>query len=169
MQQMTIINILINFNEIINSFSSDFNKQKYFIQNLNYLINFIYFGNKQMISSLETINNILPYLMKKFGLPFCDLMSHYDNIFKFYISMYITNKTDIIKNILITFIKVFNFKSYTKTPADILIEVLKNYDNDIDLIANEKRKETNEIEEIYDTLNLPDLNEEHIKLLFLII
>ena len=165
MQQMTIINILINFNEIINSFSSDFNKQKYFIQNLNYLINFIYFGNKQMISSLETINNILPYLMKKFGLPFCDLMSHYDNIFKFYISMYITNKTDIIKNILITFIKVFNFKSYTKTPADILIEVLKNYDNDIDLIANEKRKEKNEIEEIYDTLNLPDLNEEHIKLL----
>ena len=165
MQQMTIINNIINFNEIINSFSSDFNKQKYFIQNLNYLINFIYFGNKQMISSLETINNILPYLMKKFGLPFCDLMSHYDNIFKFYTSMYITNKTDIIKNILITFIKVFNFKSYTKTPADILIEVLKNYDNDIDLIANEKRKEKNEIEEIYDTLNLPDLNEEHIKLL----
>ena len=162
---MTIINNIINFNEIINSFSSDFNKQKYFIQNLNYLINFIYFGNKQMISSLETINNILPYLMKKFGLPFCDLMSHYDNIFKFYTSMYITNKTDIIKNILITFIKVFNFKSYTKTPADILIEVLKNYDNDIDLIANEKRKEKNEIEEIYDTLNLPDLNEEHIKLL----
>ncbi len=76
MQQMTIINNIINFNEIINSFSSDFYKQKYFIQNLNYLINFIYFGNKQMISSLETINNILQYLMKKFGLPFCDLMSH---------------------------------------------------------------------------------------------
>ena len=165
MQQMTIINKLNNFNEIINSFSNDFNKQKNFIQNLNYLINFIYFGNMQMTSSLETINNILPYIMKKFGLPFCDLMSHYNNIFKYYISMYISNKTDIIKNILITFIKVFNFKSYTKTPADALIEVLKNYDNDFELIANEKRIEKNEIEEIYDTLNLPNLNEEKIKLL----
>ena len=165
MQQMTIINKLNNFNEIINSFSNDFNKQKNFIQNLNYLINFIYFGNMQMASSLETINNILPYIMKKFGLPFCDLMSHYNNIFKYYTSMYITNKTDIIKYILITFIKVFNFKSYTKTPADALIEVLKNYDNDFELIANEKRTEKNEIEEIYDTLNLPNLNEEKIKLL----
>ena len=165
MQQMTIINNLNNFNEIINSFSNDFNKQKNFIQNLNYLTNFIYFGNMQMTSSLETINNILPYIMKKFGLPFCDLMSHYNNIFKYYISMYISNKTDIIKNILITFIKVFNFKSYTKTPADALIAVLKNYDNDFELIANEKRTEKNEIEEIYDTLNLPNLNEENIKLL----
>ena len=165
MQQMTIINNLNNFNEIINSFSNDFNKQKNFIQNLNYLTNFIYFGNMQMTSSLETINNILPYIMKKFGLPFCDLMSHYNNIFKYYISMYITNKTDKIKYILITFIKVFNFKSYTKTPADALIEVLKNYDNDFELIANEKRTEKNEIEEIYDTLNLPNLNEEKIKLL----
>ena len=165
MQKMTIINNLNNFNEIINSFSNDFNKQKNFIQNLNYLINFIYFGNVQMASSLETINNILPYIMKKFGLPFCDLMSHYNNIFKYYISMYISNKTDIIKNILITFIKVFNFKSYTKTPADALIAVLKNYDNDFELIANEKRTEKNEIEEIYDTLNLPNLNEEKIKLL----
>ena len=165
MQQMTIINKLNNFNEIINSFSNDFNKQKNFIQNLNYLINFIYFGNMQMTSSLEAINNILPYIMKKFGLPFCDLMSHYNNIFKYYTCMYITNKTDIIKYILITFIKVFNFKSYTKTPADALIEVLKNYDNDFELIANEKRTEKNEIEEIYDTLNLPNLNEEKIKLL----
>ena len=165
MQQMTIINKLNNFNEIINSFSNDFNKQKNFIQNLNYLTNFIYFGNMQMTSSLETINNILPYIMKKFGLPFCDLMSHYNNIFKYYTSMYITNKTDKIKYILITFIKVFNFKSYTKTPADALIEVLKNYDNDFELIANEKRTEKNEIEEIYDTLNLPNLNEEKIKLL----
>jgi hypothetical protein len=165
MQQMTIINKLNNFNEIINSFSNDFNKQKNFIQNLNYLINFIYFGNMQMTSSLEAINNILPYIMKKFGLPFCDLMSHYNNIFKYYTSMYITNKTDKIKYILITFIKVFNFKSYTKTPADALIEVLKNYDNDFELIANEKRTEKNEIEEIYDTLNLPNLNEENIKLL----
>ena len=165
MQQMTIINKLNNFNEIINSFSNDFNKQKNFIQNLNYLINFIYFGNMQMTSSLEAINNILPYIMKKFGLPFCDLMSHYNNIFKYYTCMYITNKTDIIKYILITFIKVFNFKSYTKTPADALIEVLKNYDNDFELIANEKRTEKNEIEEIYDTLNLPNLNEENIKLL----
>ena len=165
MQQMTIINNLNNFNEIINSFSNDFNKQKNFIQNLNYLINFIYFGNMQMTSSLETINNILPYIMKKFGLPFCDLMSHYNNIFKYYISMYISNKTDIIKNILITFIKVFNFKSYSKSPADALIEMLKNYDNDFELIANEKRIEKNEIEEIYDTLNLPNLNEENIKLL----
>ena len=165
MQQMTIINKLNNFNEIINSFSNDFNKQKNFIQNLNYLINFIYFGNMQMTSSLETINNILPYIMKKFGLPFCDLMSHYNNIFKYYTCMYITNKTDIIKYILITFIKVFNFKSYTKTPADALIEVLKNYDNDFELIANEKRTDKNEIEEIYDTLNLPNLNEEKIKLL----
>ena len=77
--------------------------------------------------------------------------------------MYQATKEDTIKNILITLINVFNFKANNKTPADMIIEKLKIYDNEIGKFANEKRDEKNEIEEIYDALNSQNLNEEHIK------
>ena len=57
----------------------------------------------------------------------------------------------------------FNFKTNNKTPADVLIEELQKYDNEIGKMAYEKRAEKNEIEEMYDNMNLPDLNEVHIK------
>jgi len=77
--------------------------------------------------------------------------------------MYKVTKEDTIKNILITLINAFNFKSNNKTPADMIIEELKNYDNEIGKIAYEKRAEKNGIEEIYDAMNIQDLNDDYIK------
>ena len=151
-------NNLNNLNEEINSLSQDFNKQKYFILNLSQLINL---GKMQFIQAFDSINNNLPYIMDKLGLPFCDLMNN-NNIINYYIDIYKTIKTPIIKNILITFIKTFNFQSINKTPAETLIEMLGNFDNEIKQIANEKRAKKNEIEEIYDTFNTLSLNEKDI-------
>jgi hypothetical protein len=108
------------------------------------------------------INTNLPDLMDELGLPFCDLMSN-TNIINYYVDMYKTTKEPKIKNILITFIKTFNFQSINKTPADTLIEMLQNFDNEIKQIANEKRAEKNEIEEMYDTLTDLNLNENDIR------
>jgi len=159
MQQMFDFNRLNNLNEVINSLSNEFNEQKSFILSLGHLINF---GNMQFMPTFGLINNNLPFLMEKLGLPFCDLMNNF-NIINYYINIYITIKTPIIKNILITFIKTFNFQSINKTPADALIKMFQNDDNEIKQIANEKRAEKNEIEEMYDTLNTLSLNEKDIK------
>ena len=159
MQQVNTINNLYNL-------LNDLKQQKIFLQRLNQLIyDFVYLREMQPMPQLALINNFLPYLMQNFGLPFCDLMLHYKNILNYYIGMHITRKTNITKNILTIFIKAFNFKSSNSTPADMLINMLKNYDNEIGKFDNEKRAEKNEIEEMYDTLNLTELNEEHIKLL----
>ena len=59
-----------------------------------------------------------------------------------------------VKKILINFINVFNFKSEEKTPADNLILLLQDYDIEIEEMANNKRNNKTEIEEIYDNLYL---------------
>jgi len=157
MQKMNNVNNL-------NTFFNDFNNHKKFLLSLNNLIkSFIFFGNTQFNSQFDEINANLPNKMKELGLPFCDLMSHYDTILNYYVRLYISKKEDVIKNILITLINVFNFKANNKNPADLLIEELQIYDNEIGKMAFEKRAEKNEIEEMYDNMNLPDLNEEHIK------
>ena len=157
MQQKINFNNLNNVNKIINLLSKDFNEQKDFILNLKQLI---IFGKMQFIQTYESLNNNLPHLMNELGLPFCDLMNN--NIINYYVDMYKALKAPIIKNILISFIKTFNFKSINKTPADTLIEILGNFDNEIKQIADEKRAEKNEIEEIYDTFNTLSLNEKDI-------
>ena len=157
MQQKFNFNSLNNINKIINLLSKDFNEQKNFILSLNQLI---IFGKMQFIQTYESLNNNLPHLMNGLGLPFCDLMNN--NIINYYADVYKTIKAPIIKNILITFIKTFNFNSINKTPADTLIEMLGNFDNEIKQIANEKRPEKNEIEEMYDTFNTLNLNERDI-------
>ena len=141
---------------------NDFKNQKTFLQSLNYLImNSICLGKIQ--SELANKNYHLPNIMKELGLTFCDLMCHNGNILNNYITIYKATKEDTIKKILITLINVFNFKANNKTPADMIIDELKNYDNEIGKMAYEKRAEKNEIEEIYDFMNSQDLNEEHIK------
>ena len=129
MQQKLNFNNLNNINKIINLLSKDFNEQKDFILNLKQLI---IFGKMQFIQTYESLNNNLPHLMDGLGLPFCDLMNN--NIINYYVDMYKALKAPIIKNILITFIKTFNFKSINKTPADTLIEILGNFDNEINQI-----------------------------------
>ena len=157
MQQKFNFDNINNINKIINLLSKDFNDQKNFILSLKQLI---IFGKMQFIQTYESLNNNLPHLMNGLGLPFCDLMSN--NIINYYVDMYKIIKSPIIKNILITFIKTFNFNSINKTPADTLIEMLGNFDNEIKQIANEKRPEKNEIEEMYDTFNTLNLNERDI-------
>lgn len=157
MQQKFNFDNINNINKIIKLLSKDFNDQKNFILSLKQLI---IFGKMQFIQTYESLNNNLPHLMNGLGLPFCDLMSN--NIINYYVDMYKIIKSPIIKNILITFIKTFNFNSINKTPADTLIEMLGNFDNEIKQIANEKRPEENEIEEMYDTFNTLNLNEKDI-------
>ncbi len=157
MQQKFNFDNINNINKIINLLSKDFNDQKNFILSLKQLI---IFGKMQFIQTYESLNNNLPHLMNGLGLPFCDLMNN--NIINYYVDMYKIIKSPIIKNILITFIKTFNFNSINKTPADTLIEMLGNFDNEIKQIANEKRPEKNEIEEMYDTFNTLNLNERDI-------
>jgi hypothetical protein len=115
------------------------------------------------MSVLANMNNHLPNIMRELDLPFCDLMCHNFNILNSYITMYKATKEDAIKKILITLINVFNFKANNKTPADMIIEELKNYDNEFGKIAYEKRDKKNEVEEIYDALNSQNVDEEHIK------
>ena len=157
---MNQMNYMSNLKILLN----DFNNQKTYLKRLNLLImNSFSFGNMQSMSELANMNNYLPIIMKELGLPFCDLMCHYGNILNNYIIMYKATKEDTIKNMLITLINVFNFKANNITPADRIIEELKNDDNEIGKMINEKRVEKNEVEEIYDALNSQDLNEEHIK------
>lgn len=157
MQQKFNFDNINNINKIINLLSKDLMTKKNFILSLKQLI---IFGKMQFIRTYESLNNNLPHLMNGLGLPFCDLMSN--NIINYYVDMYKIIKSPIIKNILITFIKTFNFNSINKTPADTLIEMLGNFDNEIKQIANEKRPEKNEIEEMYDTFNTLNLNERDI-------
>ncbi len=145
---------LNNCNMNVNILSSDFNKQKNLINNINAIINQILLQYKQVFVGFKNlnINYDLPFLISELGIPFCDLLYN-NNIIFHYVYYYINDKSDVIKSILINFIKVFNFKSIESTPADNIIELIGNYDNDIKEMVKEKRNEKNEIEEIYDNLN----------------
>ena len=157
MEQLNVQNNLKQLIDLKTSLSNDFNKQKNLVINLQKIINIISSGFKELIPSLESINNILPYIIHELGLPFCDLINE-TNIIKYYFDLYISNKSDIIKNILISFIQVFNFNSRKKTPGDILLEFLLSYDKIFKEISDNKRKSKTEIEEIYDNLNSIDSN-----------
>ena len=155
---MNQLNMQNNLNQLIDlktSLLNDFHKQKNLVINLQKIINIISSGIKELLPSLESYNNILPYIMSELGLPFCDLINE-TNIIKYYFDLYISNKSEVIKNILISFIQVFNFASSKKTPGDVLLEFLLSYDPIFKEIADKKRKTKTEIEEIYDTLNCID-------------
>ena len=165
---------LNNCNKIVNILSNDFNIQKNLINNINAIINLILLQNKQVSVNFKNlnINNNLPFLISELGIPFCDLLYNNKTIFH-YVNNYTNDKSDAIKSILMNFIKVFNFKSIESTPADKIIELIGNYDNDIKEMDKEKRNEKTEIEEIYDNLNSTinkitnnkDYNKEQYKLI----
>ena len=144
-----------NINQLANmklSLLSDFTKQKNFVLNINKIVNIISSGIKELIPSIENINNILPYFINELGISFCDLINE-TNIIKFYFNNYLISKSEVIKNILVSFIQIFNFESSEKTPGDTLIQLLSTYDNNFTEISDKKRTEKTEIEEIYDILN----------------
>ena len=135
MKQNNNQNNLNSLNDIKAELSCDLNKQKNLILNLNNIIDIISSGILELVPFLENINNILPELIHFLGIPFCDLINE-TNIINYYYNLYITNKSDIIKNILIAFIQVFNFISNDQTLGDALIQLLLNYDNIFKEISN---------------------------------
>ena len=141
------------FNEIINSLSSGINQQKKFIKYIHNLIILISLNNKEYILQFENINQILPNIISELSISFTDLFINNNDLINYYLNIFLKNKTPIIKNIFANIINVFNFKS-VYDPITNLSEILKNYDEDIKQLINNKRNEKTEIEEIYELLNL---------------
>ena len=141
-----------NIQPIISKLSNDFSYQKSYITLLNQTIKNSISGDKKEISTLEKINNMLPSLIKELGLPFCDLINRDPDILDYYCDMY--PKDEKAKNILISFIDIYNFESIEVNPSDDLIEKLKKYDLDtFKEIENNKRYNKTEIESLYDGLS----------------
>ena len=145
-------NVNQNIQPIISKLSNDFSYQKSYITLLNQTIKKSISGNEKEISTLEKINNMLPSLIKELGLPFCDLINSDPDILDYYCDLY--QKDERAKNILISFIDIYNFKSIEVNPSDDLIEKLEKYDPDtFKKIENSKRLNKTEIENLYDELS----------------
>ena len=151
MKQANNQNNMSSLNDMEKILSSDLNKEKNLILNLNNIIELISSGIVELAPLLDDINNILPDLIEFLGIPFCDLINE-TNLINYYFNLYITNKSDVIKNILISFIQVFNFISTDITLGDTLIQLLLSYDNIFNEILKNKRKTKTPVEEIYDIL-----------------
>ena len=151
MNQVDNQNNMSSLNDMEKILSSDLNKEKNLILKLNNIIELISSGIVDLAPLLDDINNILPDLIEFLGIPFCDLINE-TNLINYYFNLYITNKSDVIKNILISFIQVFNFISNDITLGDTLIQLLLSYDNIFNEILNNKRKTKTPVEEIYDIL-----------------
>ena len=152
------LNLIDNSNinlikELISMLSSDFNKQKNFVNHLNELIAPISLSNIKSFVEFQNLNFILPILISELKIPFCDLIYENNNIINYYVNTFIQTKSELIKKILINYINVFNFVSEDKTPSDYLILSLQDYDNEIKEMLNNKRNNKTEIEEMYDDLS----------------
>ena len=146
-------NNIIVLNDIKTSFNNDFTKQKNFTFNIYSIITIISAGIKELNPSLENINSILPYLIEQLGIPFCDLLNE-ANIIKYYFNNYIITKSEVFKKIIFAFIEVFNYQSADKTPGDILIQFLSIYDDTFKEIEEKKRTAKNDIEQLYEKINI---------------
>ena len=155
---LNYLNLIDNSNinlikELISMLSSDFNKQKNFVNHLNELIAPISLSNKKTFIEFQNLNFILSILISELKIPFCDLIYENNNIINYYVNHFVQTKSELIKKILINYINVFNFVSEDKTPSDNLILLLQDYDNEIKEMLNNKRNNKTEIEEIYDNLS----------------
>ena len=157
-------NSQININEynsllfMINSLSSDLNNLKIFIKFLKDLISKSTMSSTYEIylSKLNNINLILPMIIKGLSIPLSDLILEDNEIINYYINIFVSTKSCIIKNILISLFNTFNFKSISISPCEALIQTLQNNDTDIKYLSEHKRENKTEIENIYD--NLSDIN-----------
>ena len=141
---------------IISKLSNDFSYQKSYIQLLQLTIKKALSGDKNEISTLEKMNNMLPNLIQELGLPFCDLINNNPEIINYYCNLYLSNEinSEKAKTILINFINIFNFQSIEANPSVDLIEKLIEYDPaTFKDIENNKRLIQNEIENLYDGLS----------------
>ena len=140
-----------NIKSIISRLSNDFNSQKKFIKILNDNIKNISPENREVIVKMEKINCMLPNIIEKLGLPFCDLIINNREIINYYLENYVENEKDeIYKKIFLNIINVFNYKSVYNNIGNFIKEILKNKKNDIKEIEMNKRTKLNEIEKLYD-------------------
>ena len=143
-----------NLKLIVTRLSNNYRIQKYFIQIIKDNLKLVNLGDKNAIIKLEKINHIMPTLIKKLELPFCDLLNKNNEIINYYIDNYINGKNDeTSKNILINFIYVFNFKLTDINPIDKLYEKLKYTNINFKEIQENKRTVKSITENLYDELN----------------
>jgi hypothetical protein len=140
-------------NKLISIYLNDLNKQKFLVETLKTMINQISSGSIIIISNLQNISNILPYFISRLGITFSDLIINNNDIINYYINTFKTNKSNLFKNIIINLINIFNFKSSEITISNKLIEMFESDDIDIKEMANNKRNNKTEIEELYESLN----------------
>ena len=145
-------NKLNQLNEMKISLLNDFTKQKNIIINIVKIISIIASGIKDLIPTVEDINSILPFFINELGISFCDLINE-TNMLKYYCNNYLYAKTEVAKQILNSFIEVFNFESKEKTPLDTLIPIISTLDETYKEITKNKRTNKTEVEEIYDEIN----------------
>ena len=151
MKQLNNQNCINSLNDMKTTLSTDLGKQKNFLLNLSNIIDIISSGTIELTPLLDNINNILPELIQVLGIPFCDLINE-TNIIDYYSKLYISTKSEVIKNILISFIQVFNYISKEKTLADTLLQLLINSDDSFKEISSNIRKTRTPVEDIYNTL-----------------
>ena len=116
-----------NIKSIISRLSNDFNSQKKFIKILNDNIKNISPENREVIVKMEKINCMLPNIIEKLGLPFCDLIINNREIINYYLENYVENEKDeIYKKIFLNIINIFNYKSVYNNIGNFIKEILKN-------------------------------------------
>lgn len=141
-----------NMNAIKSNLLNDINSQKEFIKILNDNINLVCTGDKEAISKIQTINSLIEEYIEILGIPFCDLLFNNKEIMNYYYGNIMED--DIVKEILIKIIKVFNFASTYKNPSDILKEFLKNHNIMLRQAQINKRKEIIDIENLYNEISI---------------
>ena len=149
-----LISAFVNENTelIIKFLNSSFSNQKFFIKLIEHIINKSSIKDSTFLQILHKLNNILPDIILRIGIPLCELLNEEATILNYYYDLYFQNDS-MNKNILLSFINIFNYESVVKKPADDFIEKLKYKSPNTFFVLNaQKRKNKTEIENLYDEL-----------------
>ena len=147
------------------SLLKDYSIQKNFVYTINKIISLLSSGKSELMPILDLINMYVSHIIQELGLPFCDLL-YKNNIIEFYINLYKNSKSTQIKQILISFINVFNFASENIVIVNDIIFLLIPYDNKFNELKNVKKREKNEIEDLYDKIINTEYFEDNIDIIF---
>ena len=149
-----LITTFVNENTelIIKFLKFSFSNQKFFIKLIEHIINKSSIQDSTFLQILHKLNNILPDIILHIGIPLCELLNEEPTILNYYYDLYFQNDS-MNKNILLSFINIFNYESVVQKPADDFIEKLKYKSPNTFLVLNaQKRKNKTEIENLYDEL-----------------
>ena len=149
-----LITAFVNENTelIIKFLKFSFSNQKFFIKLIEHIINKSSIKDSTFLQILHKLNNILPDIILRIGIPLCELLNEEATILNYYYDLYFQNDS-MNKNILLSFINIFNYESVVKKPADDFIEKLKYKSPNTFFVLNaQKRKNKTEIENLYDEL-----------------